>query len=213
MQTATRLRTVKVGDWKHSRKIRVDDASIKLEVARTDDNCHECPTCVARANKVAEFLLSGSYVWAWEFEDNGKWLCLARTDGTEPTKFLADAIGLSIDGTAPKRDQPRRYSRAIKLANNHTSRQVWVGTWENRRYIIAEPGRVLFQVTANCNHCSICADRVRYVQRALGRRPDVIHRWEYVEGYGDKRWISIPRRADQDPYELVREVLNLHIEF
>lgn len=203
--------TVRVSNWTHPRKLIVKKDRIQFEVARTSDNCHNCPTCRSRADSIENFLLGGPYVWTWDMFDGGKWVSISHAKGKNNLQFLADAIGLSINDHSPQREQPQARAFATRLARDRREIQAYVNHWENRRTVIIEPSRVLFQVTLTCNHCNICARRVEHVSHALQQHPDVMHRWEYVEGYGDRRWISLPLRPQEDAVGLLNGVLGLRL--
>jgi hypothetical protein len=203
--------TVSVADWTNDRKLLVENDRVILEVARTDDKCHQCPTCLSRADKIEEFLQGGSYVWKWEMFDDGKWISIASPKKTNPIKFLADAVGLAINGVAPSESQPQRRSGSTRLTREHYKSRVYVNYWENARKVLVEPDRVLLQITLTCNHCQTCSSRVSQIDAMVRSKPDVMYRWEYVDGFGDRRWISLPRSNGQDPLDLLRKTLGIRL--
>ncbi len=203
---------VKIADWTHKRRLRIRPHEAMIEIARMAKDCHNCPTCLARATRVEEFLAGGSYVWAWRLDQGGKWLLLSRPSETEPLQFIANAIGLPINAVVPDRTQPARRGGSTVLDRTHYEMRAHVNSWNKPRRVIVEHHRVLLQITLECNHCDICSRRVQLVESELLERPDVLARWEYVNGFGDRRWISVPRRADEDPLDVLRRSLNLHLE-
>ena len=59
--------------------------------------------------------------------------------------------------------------------------KVRVGGWSNRRTVIVDGGKVMLEIALSHNHCSTCAERVRYVTRKLAQR-NVRYSWEYPDG-------------------------------
>ena len=94
--TATRL-MVSVRGWLNRRRVIVEDNRVLMEIARTSNNCHHCPTCRQRVNLVEQQLAGTSVVWKWEFlEEGGMWLALALPDGRDPIKVLRETTRLDI---------------------------------------------------------------------------------------------------------------------
>lgn len=91
---------VVVAHWSNRRRVRIEDNRILMEVARTSNNCHHCPTCRRRVATVEQLLAGKSIVWKWEYpEEGGMWLSIARTPGKEPIAQLTEATGLAIAAT------------------------------------------------------------------------------------------------------------------
>ena len=203
---------VRISGWTNSREIRVEGDRILLEVARTDNNCHRCATCLSRADKIEEFLKGGSYVWQWVEADGGKWISVALPKGVDPMQFLADAIGLQINDARPTRPQPKRLSGSTTLSASHRRATARIDSWSRQRHIIVESDRVMLQITlSQCNHCRTCSSRVGQIGDTLHARREVLHRWEYIDGLGDCRWISLPRTRGQDPFDILREKLDISV--
>ncbi len=88
---------VSVNGWKNRRSVIVEDDRVLMEIARTSNNCHHCPTCRRRVDTVEQHLAGETIVWKWEFlAEGGMWLALARVDGQDPIQLLREATGLRI---------------------------------------------------------------------------------------------------------------------
>ncbi len=88
---------VNVSGWKFSRAVLVEGHRVLMEVARTSNNCHHCPTCRRRVNTIEQALDGSAYVWKWEFlPQGGMWLSLARPNGVDAIELLRQATGLGI---------------------------------------------------------------------------------------------------------------------
>lgn len=88
---------VSVSGWMYNRAVLVEDHRILMEVARTSNNCHHCPTCRRRVHTIEQALNGSSYVWKWEYlPRGGMWLSLARPDGEDPIELLRQATGLDV---------------------------------------------------------------------------------------------------------------------
>jgi|GEM_PF-2184445 len=48
--------------------------------------------------------------------------------------------------------------------------EVRVSGWQNRRQVIEEEHRVLFEVTVDESHCPICAERMKHIRTVLDRK-------------------------------------------
>lgn len=48
--------------------------------------------------------------------------------------------------------------------------EVRVSGWQNRRQVIEEETRVLFEVTVDESHCPICAERMRHIREVLDQK-------------------------------------------
>lgn len=86
-----------VGNWANLRTIIIEDERVLMEVARTSNNCHHCPTCRRRVNSVEQALNGTALVWKWEFlPQGGMWLAIARQEGEHPIVLLHRVTGLEI---------------------------------------------------------------------------------------------------------------------
>lgn len=48
--------------------------------------------------------------------------------------------------------------------------EVRINGWQNRRQIIEEETRVLFEVTVDESHCPTCAERLKHVREVLAKK-------------------------------------------
>lgn len=100
MSTATITREeirVEVGGWQNLRTVIVEGSRVLMEVARTSNNCHHCPTCRRRVATVEQVLNGSAWVWKWEFlPQGGMWLAIARREGESAIELLRQATGLKI---------------------------------------------------------------------------------------------------------------------
>lgn len=86
-----------VAGWTYSRNVIVEKDRVLMEIARTANNCHHCPTCRRRVATVEAALNGTPYVWKWEFlPQGGMWLSLSRTEGKDPVVLLQEATGLNV---------------------------------------------------------------------------------------------------------------------
>ena len=93
---ATTALLVTVAGWTFEREVRVEDNRVLMEIARTSNNCHHCPTCRRRVSTIEAQLADSSLVWKWEFlPDGGMWLSLPNTD-EDPVELLRRTTGLLI---------------------------------------------------------------------------------------------------------------------
>ncbi len=201
-------RTVKVSGWTYRRRIEYLADRVRLEVARDEDKCPNCPTCVERIRSIEAFLTGGQYLWRWEGDNGGKWLSLAVPCRVKPLPYLAEAIGLMIDGVGSDK-QP---SDATSLSEEHRRGYVRVDNWQNARLVIIEPWRVLLQITiAKCNHCKTCSERVQQMNRVLADHPDVLYKWEYVDGFPTHRFLSLARVGGEDALVTLKRLLKIEL--
>ena len=88
---------VSVNDWRYDRTVLVEEERVLMEIARTSNNCHHCPTCRRRVETVERVLRDSSFVWKWEYlSRGGMWLALARQGHEDPVTLLRRATGLNI---------------------------------------------------------------------------------------------------------------------
>lgn len=86
-----------VEDWQYSRAVIVEDQRVLMEIARTSNNCHHCPTCRRRVNTVEQALSNSSLVWKWEYLPmGGMWLAIYRNEQEDPITLIQRALGLNI---------------------------------------------------------------------------------------------------------------------
>lgn len=86
-----------VGDWSNLRTVIIEDDRVLMEVARTSNNCHHCPTCRRRVNCVEQTLNGTALVWKWEYlSRGGMWLAIARQEDDDPIELLRRATSLDI---------------------------------------------------------------------------------------------------------------------
>ncbi len=99
MKTATpRSLRVSVVGWTFGRTVIVEKDRVLMEVARTANDCHHCPTCRRRVSTIEQALNGSTYVWKWEFlPQGGMWLSLSRPGGEDPVELLRRTTGLAID--------------------------------------------------------------------------------------------------------------------
>ncbi len=88
---------------------------------------------------------------------------------------------------------------------------VRVNSWQNLRRVQILPDQVGLQVTVpRCSHCVTCQSRVRQFESTLGRKPDALHQWKYLDD--GAQWLFLPRRNEQNPLETLRQTLEIRIE-
>ncbi len=88
---------VRVQGWSNDRQIVVEDDRILMEIARTANGCHHCPTCRRRVDMIEQTLNGTPLVWKWEFlPQGGMFLAIPRNDGKDAIEVLRKATGLNI---------------------------------------------------------------------------------------------------------------------
>jgi len=96
----------------------------------------------------------------------------------------------------------KEQNRSIRVNVNH---------WQNSRSVRIRPDQVGLQVTVpSCSHCVTCQSRVKQFRRTLEQKPTVIHQWKTLDD--GACWLFLPRKAQQDPIDLLRKVLEVRID-
>lgn len=97
MTVINRMR-VCVDGWRYSRAVIVKADRVLMEVARTSNNCHHCPTCTRRVNLVRNRLNQADVCWEWEYlHEGGMWASLKRKNGQDPIALIRSVTGLRIN--------------------------------------------------------------------------------------------------------------------
>ncbi len=88
---------------------------------------------------------------------------------------------------------------------------MYVNNWRNRRFVQVLSDQVALQVTMpGCSHCVTCQARVQQLDVTVAQKAHIIHQWKTRDD--GAYWLFLPLKNNQDPLQLLRDVLDVKIE-